>query len=137
MVCGDKGQRRAGAGDKCQQREARRLPDAVRGRAGRASGGWQSWSRFEGMSPIVLAVNTKATTRRLVRVQQAADLLGVSASTVRRWAADGRIPCQRTPSGQRRFLPDDLERALRKGDLPSRGRASAGTSAERRYRLLF
>jgi len=82
-------------------------------------------------------VNAKATAPRWVRVQQAADLLGVSASTVRRWAADGRIPCQRTPSGQRRFLPDDLERALRKGDLPSRGRLSAGTSAERRYRLLF
>ena len=41
----------------------------------------------------------------------AADLLGVSPSTVRRWAADGRIACQRTPSGQRRFLADDLERA--------------------------
>ena len=35
-------------------------------------------------------------------MQQAADLLGVSATTMRRWAA-GRITCQRTPSGQRRF----------------------------------
>jgi excisionase family DNA binding protein len=82
-------------------------------------------------------MNAKTTAPRSVRVQRAADLLGVSASTVRRWAADDRIACQRTPSGQRRFLVDDLERALREGASPDRDRLSAGTRAEQRNQLLF
>ena len=60
-------------------------------------------------------MSATTTAPRWVRVQQAADLLGVSASTVRRWAADGRMACRRTPSGQRRFLADDLERVLGDG----------------------
>jgi diguanylate cyclase (GGDEF)-like protein/excisionase family DNA binding protein len=72
-----------------------------------------------------------------VRVQEAADHLGVSASTVRRWAADGRIACQRTPSGQRRFRADDLERVLRQGQPSVPARCAADTVAEQRRDLLF
>jgi diguanylate cyclase (GGDEF)-like protein/excisionase family DNA binding protein len=43
-----------------------------------------------------------------LRMQQAADLLDVSPSTVRRWAADGMLACRLTPGGQRRFLRGDL-----------------------------
>ena len=82
-------------------------------------------------------MNVKATAPRWVRVQRAADLLGVSASTVRRWADSGKIACQRTPGGQRRFSRDDLERALSGGDPSDRDRFSAGERAEQRYRLLF
>jgi diguanylate cyclase (GGDEF)-like protein/excisionase family DNA binding protein len=82
-------------------------------------------------------MNAKATATRPVRVQRAADLLGVSASTVRRWAADGRIPCQCTASGQRRFLPDDLDRVLRNGAPPGRDRIPAGKRAGQRDQLLF
>ncbi len=82
-------------------------------------------------------MKTKATAPRWVRVQQAAELLGVSASTVRRWAAAGRIACQRTPSGQRRFLASDLERVLREGTPVARDRLSAGERAEQRYQLLL
>ena len=82
-------------------------------------------------------MNPKATATRSVRVQQAADLLGVSASTVRRWAADGRIGCQRTPSGQRRFTLVDLERALRGGAPADRELIAAGERSEQRHRLLF
>jgi diguanylate cyclase (GGDEF)-like protein/excisionase family DNA binding protein len=82
-------------------------------------------------------MKAKPTTPRGVRVQRAADLLGVSASTVRRWAADGRIACQRTASGQRRFLASDLERVLREGAPPGRDRLSAGERAEQRYQLLL
>ena len=82
-------------------------------------------------------MNVKATTPRWVRVQRAADLLGVSASTVRRWAADGRIACQRTASGQRRFLASDLERVLREGAPPSDDHLAALEHAEQRYQLLL
>jgi diguanylate cyclase (GGDEF)-like protein/excisionase family DNA binding protein len=72
-----------------------------------------------------------------LRVQQAADLLGVSASTLRRWAADGRIACQPTPSGQRRFLVSELKRALGQGALWDGGRRAPSERAEQRYQLLL
>ena len=71
-----------------------------------------------------------------LRVQQAADLLSVSASTVRRWADTGRLPCRRDPSGQRRFSRVELERRLGDSDYPPTQTASHDGS-ERRYRLLF
>jgi excisionase family DNA binding protein len=36
-------------------------------------------------------------------LQAATAMLGISASTLRRWAADGRVPSRRTPGGHRRF----------------------------------
>jgi len=36
-------------------------------------------------------------------LSEASALLGVHASTLRRWADSGRVPCQRTPGGHRRF----------------------------------
>ena len=44
-----------------------------------------------------------------VRLSEAAQLLGVSPVTVRRWADAGRIACTRTPGGQRRFHRCELE----------------------------
>ena len=38
---------------------------------------------------------------RELRIGQAAELLGVSADTVRRWADDGRLPTRRTTGGHR------------------------------------
>lgn len=43
---------------------------------------------------------------------QAADLLGVSLATVRRWADREEIPHWRTPGGQRRFDQGQLEQWL-------------------------
>jgi diguanylate cyclase (GGDEF)-like protein/excisionase family DNA binding protein len=82
-------------------------------------------------------MNTKPIAPRSLRVQQAASLLGVSASIVRRWAADGRVPCQRTPSGQRRFYVDDLERAV-SGESPLDRNSRAGDEpSAQRSQLLF
>ncbi len=76
------------------------------------------------------------TSPRTVRIQGAAKILGVSPSTVRRWSAAGRLACERTPSGQRRFRIDDLERLLAAG-CGDGGPQPADPDAEQRYRLLF
>jgi excisionase family DNA binding protein len=40
----------------------------------------------------------------ILSLPQAARLLGVSPTTLKRWSADGRLPHVRTPGGHRRFL---------------------------------
>jgi excisionase family DNA binding protein len=52
---------------------------------------------------------------------EVAELLGVSANTVARWAREGRIPCHRTLGGHRRFsrqVVDDLMRRMKPNDPP-------------------
>jgi excisionase family DNA binding protein len=51
-----------------------------------------------------------------VGLSGAAALAGVSVSTLRRWADEGRVPFFRTAGGHRRFRVSDIERAL----LPAR-----------------
>jgi excisionase family DNA binding protein len=43
---------------------------------------------------------------------QAAEALGVSLGTVRRWSDTGHLPSYRTPGGQRRFSAEQIERFL-------------------------
>lgn len=63
----------------------------------------------------------------LITTPQAAELLGVTPSTVKRWAAEGRLPCLRTPGGHRRFRSGDIARFLQ---------ASGGESDDLGLRLL-
>jgi excisionase family DNA binding protein len=51
---------------------------------------------------------SQARRTEWLRVQHAAELLGVSASTLRRWADSGKVPSRRTPGGQRVFPRGDL-----------------------------
>lgn len=44
----------------------------------------------------------------LLTVSEAAELLGVSTKTIRRWDVEGRIKSTRTEGGHRRFLVSDL-----------------------------
>lgn len=44
----------------------------------------------------------------LLSVTQAAELLGVSTKTIRRWETEGRIKSTRTEGGHRRFTVNDL-----------------------------
>jgi excisionase family DNA binding protein len=46
-------------------------------------------------------------------LSQAAEILGVHATTLRRWADEGQIRCMRTPGGHRRFLEQDLRSFVR------------------------
>ena len=47
-----------------------------------------------------------AKAPQLLSVSAAARLLGVSSSSLRAWAAAGRVPHVRTPGGHRRFELD-------------------------------
>ena len=51
---------------------------------------------------------------------RAAQILGVTVSTVKRWADEGELPCDRTAGGHRRFRAADLEafRRARRGEAP-------------------
>ena len=46
-------------------------------------------------------------------ISEAARVLGVSLSTVRRWSDAGVLPSYRTPGGQRRYNREQLARFLR------------------------
>ena len=48
-------------------------------------------------------------SRMVFTSSQAANYLGVSLATVRRWTDAGHISCYRTPGGQRRFSRDQLD----------------------------
>lgn len=60
---------------------------------------------------------------------QIAELLGVSADTVRRWSDDGRLPTTRTDSGQRVIDGADLAAFLESSagqlEIPAIGASSA------------
>ena len=45
---------------------------------------------------------------------QAAEALGVSLGTVRRWSDMGHLASYRTPGGQRRFSAEQIEQFLEK-----------------------
>ena len=50
--------------------------------------------------------------QRFLNVSEAAEYLGVSAASLRKWSDEGLVPVYRTPGGQRRFSADDLEAFL-------------------------
>jgi len=72
---------------------------------------------------------------KLLNVGQAAEYVGVSAASLRKWSNDGLVAVYRTPGGQRRYSRDDLDvfmssmRESSPGDhaVPRLGRGSATT----------
>jgi excisionase family DNA binding protein len=57
---------------------------------------------------------------KLLNVGQAAEYLGVSAASLRKWSNDGRVPVFRTPGGQRRYAVEDLDEFIRSMREPTR-----------------
>jgi excisionase family DNA binding protein len=58
-------------------------------------------------------------TRDLITTGTAAELLGVSPQTVRRWADSGDLPSVRTPGNQRRFRRAAVEALLAMPEVAS------------------
>ena len=56
--------------------------------------------------------------RDWMRLAEAAALLAVSPSTLRRWGDAGKVACRRTPGGQRRFDRAEIESWIAKRPLP-------------------
>ena len=70
---------------------------------------------------------------KTLRIGQAADLMGVSVDTIRRWTDAGRIPTIRTRGGQRLLDGAALARFMASlGDQPSQ-EPIAGQSARNRF----
>ena len=63
----------------------------------------------------------------VLRIGQAATLLGVSVDTIRRWEEDGRISVVRSGGGQRLVPLAEVQRLL--GDRPRRQHRLAASSA--------
>ncbi|HEX3518840.1 MAG TPA: helix-turn-helix domain-containing protein [Solirubrobacteraceae bacterium] len=61
------------------------------------------------MSPTLSPAVARNDRRLVFTSSQAAQYLGVSLATIRRWTDAGHISCFRTPGGQRRFSRDQLD----------------------------
>jgi molybdopterin-binding protein len=72
-----------------------------------------------------------ATTR--IRVGQAAEMLGVSIETLRRWEADGRLRMERSEGGQRLIGIDEVARLLDERRKAATDRPIVGQSARNRF----
>ena len=67
------------------------------------------------------------------RLGQAAELLGVSVDTARRWADTGRLPTRRTEGGHRLVEGSDLARFAVSLAVPSDPRPVAAESARNHF----
>jgi len=67
----------------------------------------------------------------------ASALLGVHASTLRRWADGGRVPCQRTPGGHRRFNRQQLLDWVEGAQQPSAAVSPSTTVEDRAWYRRF
>jgi len=68
-----------------------------------------------------------------LRVGQAAEMLGVSVETLRRWEADGRLRMERTEGGQRTVDVAEVSRLLAERRRASTDRPIVAQSARNRF----
>ena len=68
-----------------------------------------------------------------LRLGEAAEILGVSPETVRRWADDGRLPAERSTGGQRLVRRADVARLLTERRRAGQDRPIVAQSARNRF----
>lgn len=67
--------------------------------------------RFNRLEEILLKEKKE---RKRMSAKEAAKAYGLSSSTIKRWAADNKIPGHQTPGGKWFFFSDELEEADKK-----------------------
>jgi molybdopterin-binding protein len=68
-----------------------------------------------------------------VRVGDAAEMLGVSVETIRRWERDGRLAITRSPGGQRLVPLAEVSRLIRERRRAATDRPIVAQSARNRF----
>ena len=68
-----------------------------------------------------------------IRVGQAAEMLGVTVDTVRRWEAEGRLHVERSPGGQRIVSISEVTRLLSERRRAGTERPTVAGSARNRF----
>jgi len=68
-----------------------------------------------------------------LRIGEAAEALGVSVDTLRRWEKDGRLEVVRSPAGQRVVSRAEVSRLMTERRRPSGDRPIVGQSARNRF----
>jgi molybdopterin-binding protein len=74
-----------------------------------------------------------ARTGDPIRLGEAAEILGVSPDTVRRWTAAGRLPVRRTTGGQRTVERADVARLATERRRSGKERPIVAQSARNRF----
>jgi molybdopterin-binding protein len=75
--------------------------------------------------------NTRENNR--IRLGEAAEILGVSPDTVRRWAESGRLPVERTTGGQRTVTRSDVAKLAAERRRAGQDRPIVAQSARNRF----
>jgi len=71
--------------------------------------------------------------RDTVRIGEAAETIGVSTDTLRRWIADGRVQSERTTGGQRTITRGEINRLLAERRRAGGDRPIVAQSARNRF----
>jgi molybdopterin-binding protein len=77
--------------------------------------------------------DTREQSATLLRVGQAAEMLGVTVETLRRWETEGRIQMERSDGGQRLIDIDQVSRLLNERRKASTDRPIVAQSARNRF----
>ena len=70
---------------------------------------------------------------QVIRVGQAAEMLGVTVETIRRWEAEGRLRIARSSGGQRLVPVAEVTRLLAERRRSGSGRPTVGRSARNTF----
>jgi len=80
-----------------------------------------------------MEIEPTASDGERLRLGEAADRLGVSPETVRRWADEGRLPATRTAGGQRTVSAWDVARLMAERRRATADRPIVAQSARNRF----